>query len=148
MSFIIQFLVKLFGAHSANKKNQTNWLEENWFKVGLLTVVLLVAVSLSYYYLFYLPQQNINWQKITPLTKEQQKAQQDTANQANIRFNQAMEEYNQCMDQMQEKIETYLTQKCPSNADISAVAEQMKCRSNAMDLPEFKQFECKSPFVN
>lgn len=33
-----------------------NWLKENWFKAGLLFVLALVAISLLYYLVFFLPQ--------------------------------------------------------------------------------------------
>ena len=36
--------------------NMTNFLKNNWFKLGILIVLLLVSFSLLYYYVFFLPQ--------------------------------------------------------------------------------------------
>ena len=33
-----------------------NWIKENWFKAGLLAAIIVVALSMTYYYVIFLPQ--------------------------------------------------------------------------------------------
>ncbi len=37
-----------------------NWLKENWFKVGLLVVLLILGLSFAYYYIVFLPKKEQN----------------------------------------------------------------------------------------
>ena len=36
-------------------KNTINWLKNNWFKAGILLVILIVGVSLAYYFTIFIP---------------------------------------------------------------------------------------------
>ena len=48
-----------------------NWLKENWFKVGILAAILVVSISVGYYYMIFLPQKEEERTKIESQKQEQ-----------------------------------------------------------------------------
>ncbi|OGZ95407.1 MAG: hypothetical protein A2847_01455 [Candidatus Sungbacteria bacterium RIFCSPHIGHO2_01_FULL_50_25] len=130
-----------------------NWLKENWFKIIVAFALIVVSGSLFYYYVYFLPRQNINSQQdikairnvIAP-TQEQLQAQREVSKQASDSFDKAMEQYSQCQTEMLNKQNKYIEEQCAAYNDIFKFEEYRDCVSKVMDSAGYKQFSCQRPF--
>jgi len=130
-----------------------NWLKENWFKIIVAFALIVVSGSLFYYYVYFLPQQNLNSQEdikairsvIAP-TQEQLQAQREASRQASDSFDKAMEQYYQCQTEMLNKKNKYIEEQCAAYNDIFKFKEYRDCASKVTDSASYKQFSCQRPF--
>jgi len=122
------------------------------FLLSVITIAILVASgSVAYYYVVFLPQQNLKSQEdlsairsVVAPTPEQQKVQQEQELQSWKATENAVNSYTQCLIDMQEKGATWLDQKCPSANDPF---DSTNCRLTVMSSAEYQsKFGCKYPF--
>ena len=127
-----------------------NKLNIFYMKSAITFAILLASGSLFYYYVYFLPLQNIQSQQdinairsIIAPTVEQQQVQA----QREAQSEKAINDYFVCEQNMQKKIEVWLEKQCSSNPNNPMdVLKQMDCRSKAMTSSGAKQFECPKPF--
>lgn len=128
---------------------------KNFLAVLVTVGVLAASGSVAYYYLYFLPQQNIKSQEdisairsVVAPTPEQQKIQQQNYQKSMDAMNARMNEYYNCVLENQKKSSVWLDQKCPTDSsNPSSYLKAMDCRSDAIASAEYEQrFGCTSPF--
>ena len=69
-------------------KNTINWLKNNWFKAGILLVILIVGVSLAYYFTIFIPTKErakvYQWQQEELVEAQKAQLKIDQENQSKL----------------------------------------------------------------
>jgi uncharacterized protein HemX len=125
---------------------------KNVLMASAAVALLIIAGSVAYYFVLFLPQQQSQSQKdisairraVAP-TPQEQASQQTAMQKSEAQFQAQLNDYENCTMEIMQKGNAYIGQQCP-NA-MANITDYWKCSEKVQQSAYYQQhFTCKAPY--